>query len=312
MSVPQPGQYCFEQLHIDVARNTTDDFNPFHDPRRWQRVRGNPFGSTIVLGFQTEFLVSDLVERQRRQAGEDRVVQSAGLHFSNFEFRFAGALRPGERFSVEVRKTIDKTASDGGLSNRVMVRKQNHEPVLIGTQSETQRPRCSAQIDLSALPPLDQVADRAVIGERRYFLKRKHLTVSNGKNFVLAGLGTQQDYFDELDEFVQFPPVFTAALMSCGLLEKAWREGYDFEADPVVYTSHQISVDRRLQSALCSNDRIHLLVEGPLEVANGGGLGGRADGQQRYQVFGIVDGPAVLFRAGVQMAALRSMPGASV
>ncbi|MGB5637745.1 MAG: hypothetical protein WBM63_01375, partial [Sedimenticolaceae bacterium] len=60
------GSYCFEQLHIDVARNTTDDFNPFHDPKRWQQICNNPFGSTIVLGFQTEFLVSDLVTRQRR------------------------------------------------------------------------------------------------------------------------------------------------------------------------------------------------------------------------------------------------------
>jgi hypothetical protein len=35
MSVPQ-GPFCFEQLHIDVARITTDDFNPFHDPK-WGR-----------------------------------------------------------------------------------------------------------------------------------------------------------------------------------------------------------------------------------------------------------------------------------
>ena len=67
MSVPQ-GPYCFEQLHIDVARNTTDDFNPFHDPKRWQRIRNNPFGSTIVLGFQTEFLVSDLVSSKNAGA----------------------------------------------------------------------------------------------------------------------------------------------------------------------------------------------------------------------------------------------------
>ena len=56
----------FEQLHIDIARNSTDDFNPFHDPRRWQDIQGNPFGSPIALGFQLEFLVADLIERQRR------------------------------------------------------------------------------------------------------------------------------------------------------------------------------------------------------------------------------------------------------
>ena len=209
MSVPQ-GPYCFEQLHIDVARNTTDDFNPFHDPKRWLRIRNNPFGSTIVLGFQTEFLVSDLVSRKRRREG-------------------------------------------GGV-----------------------------------------------------------LSDSLGLNFVLAGLGTQQDYFDELDEFVSFPPVFTAALLSCGLLEKAWQEGYDFEADPVVYTTHQISVDKRLQRALRGNDCLHLLIEGPLEAPAGSGLGNSGMDQQLYHVFGVVMGPAILFRAKVQMAALHTMLAAAV
>ena len=26
----------FNQLHIDVARNATDDFNLFHDSKKWQ------------------------------------------------------------------------------------------------------------------------------------------------------------------------------------------------------------------------------------------------------------------------------------
>ncbi len=308
MSVSQPGPYRFEQLHIDVARNTTDDFNPFHDPERWQNIRRNPFGSTIVLGFQTEFLVSDLVARLRRQAGEEAALDGLGLHFSNFEFRFAGALRPGEPFDVDVRRTIDRTHSGHGLSNRVVVRKQTGEPVLLGTQSETPEPRCGAAIDLSALPALEEVADRTLIDGSGYFLKRKYLTTSNGKNFVLAGLGSQPDYFDELTEFVRFPPLFPAALMSCALLEKAWCEGYDFEADPVVYTSHQISVDRRQQGRLYSNERLHLLVEGPIASDPGGGLARGAQEQQSYRVFGIVDGPAVLFRARVQLATLHALP----
>jgi len=311
MSVPQ-GQYCFEQLHVDVARNTTDDFNPFHDPKRWQRIRNNPFGSTIVLGFQTEFLVSDLVSRKRRREGGGILSESLGLNFSNFEFRFAGALKPGDHFQVDVRKTVDKTGSGGGLSNRVLVRKHDRELVLMGTQSETAKPRFLADTDLTGLPPLDDLPDRQMIAGTPYFLKRKFLNTSNGKNFVLAGLGTQQDYFDELDEFVSFPPVFTAALLSCGLLEKAWQEGYDFEADPVVYTSHQISVDKRLQRALRGNDCLHLLIEGPLEAPAGSGLGNSGTDQQLYHVFGMVMGPAILFRAKVQMAALHTMLAAAV
>ncbi len=43
---------CFQQIHIEVARNATDDFNPFHDKNRWQNVASNPFGGPIVLGFK--------------------------------------------------------------------------------------------------------------------------------------------------------------------------------------------------------------------------------------------------------------------
>ena len=99
--------YRFEQLHIDVARNTTDDFNPFHDPQRWERIRGNPFGSTIALGFQTEFLISHLIRLQRQRSGEAERIERFALHFSNYEFMFAGALKPGEDFRVDIRKTID-------------------------------------------------------------------------------------------------------------------------------------------------------------------------------------------------------------
>lgn len=131
------GPYCFEQLHIDVARNSTDDFNPFHDPRRWQHIPDNPFGSTTVLGFQ----VSDLAFRQRRLHGELKGPEEHGLGLSNFEFRFAGVLKPCDRFDVDVRKTADKITTGGGLSNRVVVRKENPDLVLIGTQRETAEQR---------------------------------------------------------------------------------------------------------------------------------------------------------------------------
>ena len=48
----------FSQIHIDAARNASDDFNPFHDPYKWDAINNNPFGSTIVLGFQLEALAA--------------------------------------------------------------------------------------------------------------------------------------------------------------------------------------------------------------------------------------------------------------
>ena len=32
--------FCFRQIHVDAARNSTDDFNPFHEPRRCRDIRG--------------------------------------------------------------------------------------------------------------------------------------------------------------------------------------------------------------------------------------------------------------------------------
>ena len=49
--------FCFQQIHIDVARNATNDYNPFHDPHKYQLIRGNPYDGTIVLGFQIECLI---------------------------------------------------------------------------------------------------------------------------------------------------------------------------------------------------------------------------------------------------------------
>jgi hypothetical protein len=298
-----PGRYCFQQLHIDVARNTTDDFNPFHDPARWRAIRGNPFGSTIVLGFQTAFLVSDLIERRHRvglgiTAGTDH-----GLNFSNYEFRFVGALRPAEHFDVELRNTVDKIASNGGLSTRAVLRKDDNTPVLMGVQSESAAPRFLKDVDLSNLPDLSRQPDRTLIHGGRFFLKRKFLTTSNGKNFVLAGLGRQQDYFDELADYVFFPPMFTAALSSCALLEKAWQQGYDFHLNPVVYSHHEISVDRRLQSTLRSNEPLHLLVEGPLEENPTPHTDPNALAQ-RYRVFGVIRENAILFSALFRLARL--------
>ena len=299
--------YCFERLHVEVARHATDDFNPFHDPRRWQQIAGNPFGATIVLGFQLAFLASDLVRRRQREAAASQRITDHGLHFCNYEFLFANALRPGEPFRVEVKPTLDGTARGGGLSNRILVRTAEGRPVLTGTQSETAAPRFLADTPPTGLPLLDRLPDRIPVPGSPYFLKRKFMNTSNGKNFALASLADPQDYFDELSERVQVPPLVTAALLSSALLEKSWREHYDFIADPVVYTRHQITIDRRLQRQLRSNERLHFLEEGPLAVPPTGGLGGTGVQQHLHRCFGLVQGSQLLLRANLYTAPLRAM-----
>ena len=68
-NMPDTAEYSFGQIHIDGARNSTDDFNPFHDPNRFDRILRNPYPLPIVLGFQLECLCGYLVERLR-PAGE--------------------------------------------------------------------------------------------------------------------------------------------------------------------------------------------------------------------------------------------------
>ena len=66
-----PGKLpSFHPIHIDVARNATDDFNPFHDKNRWQRVAGNPFSGPILLGFQLECLIEDQLLQYRKRHNE--------------------------------------------------------------------------------------------------------------------------------------------------------------------------------------------------------------------------------------------------
>jgi hypothetical protein len=144
--------------------------------------------------------------------------------------------------------------------------------------------------------------------QQRYFLKRKFMSTGHGKNFLAGSLVDQHYYFDEIENRVQFPAMFPAALLSCALLEKAKQEkNYAFETNPVVYTSHNISVDRRLLQTLKSNDRLHLLVANVEIVPAGKGLGKKAFPQQLHRCFGLLDGNKILFRAEVVMAPLQAM-----
>ena len=296
--------YVFDQLHIDVARNSTDDFNPFHDPLRFSRITGNPFDAPIALGFQLEFLAADRVLRHR---AAEPATRDELPPYSNYEFNFPGALRAGEAFDIDVRRTVDKTASGGGLSNRVVVRKIDGSPVLIGTQSRTAAPRVDAGPDLDSIPAPRDIPDRSFVPASGLFLKRKFLTTSNAKNFALGALCRQQDYIDELAEQIHFAPLFTASLLSCALLERGLALGHDFEAAPMVYTNHQISVQMPRQERLRSNDALHFLIAPPEPVGQSGGLGRVSVAQQLFHCAALLDDGSVLLRARVQLAALDAL-----
>ncbi|HEB97049.1 MAG TPA: hypothetical protein ENI96_11540 [Sedimenticola thiotaurini] len=293
------------QLHIDAARNSTDDFNPFHDPHKWRRIDANPFGGPIALGFQLETLAVHRVEWHHRQNGEDARARTAGLGFGNFDYGFADVIRPGEAFELVVRPTNDRIRERGELSNRVTIR-SGRRLVMLGHQRETAVPLVHGEADFTHLGDLSRAPDRSLVGEG-LFLKRKFMNTSNAKNFLLGSLVDQYHYFDELEDRVCFPTLFPVALISCALLEKALAGGYDFYRRPMVYTAHQVTVDRALQAQLKSNDRLHILVRGPEPVPGRKGLGKSDIPQQMHHCFGLVEGNRILFRARVAMALLQDV-----
>ena len=298
------------QLHIDAARNSTDDFNPFHDPYKWDRIQSNPFGSPIALRFQLEALAAHQVELRRAANGEAELLAGHGLGFSNYQFSFADVVRPGEQIEVEVRPSSNKIDAAGEISNRVSLRK-GRKLVILGSQRESRRPLVASTVDISQIGDLAGIPDRSYLPGDRVFLKRKYMNTSNAKNFLVGSMVDQHYYFDELEGRARFPALFPVALLSCALLEKAWHEGYDFYRRPMVYTSHAISLDRTLLSELKSNDCLHILVRGPEKVEGRKGLGRSALPQTRYDCLGLVDGNGVLFGAQVTMALLEHVVAAA-
>ena len=295
-----------EQIHIDVVRNATDDFNPFHDLNRWQNIHANPFPGPIALGFQLAGLALDRIAQHRHSTGESGLPREHGLHFSNYQFTFAGAVLSGSKLDVQVRKTGNRIESRGELSNRVTV-KQDGKLALMGMRSDARRPTITFETPAELSSGVRAIPDRTLLPSSCYFLKRKHLMTSNGKNFCAGSLMPQHHYFDELAERIYFPPSFILSLVSCALLERAWSEGHDFEERPYVYTRHSFSFDKRLQRQLRSNDSIHLLVSQALEREAEGGLGGSDIPQIQHRCIGILNDDQVLFRGEVGLSELHAI-----
>jgi len=285
----------FAQIHIDVARNTTDDFNPFHDKNRWQRIANNPFPAPIALGFQLECLIENHMRLYRMQQGENALIESEGLRFSHYECKFVNAVQAGQEIEVIIKDSRYKPGNNPTLSNRVSL-KADGKLAVAGYKRESSSPLSLPDIDLAALGDLNQAQDRSFLTDKDVFLKRKYMTTSNAKNFLSSALVEQSDYIDELDDRVQFPEIFPCALLSCALLERAMRQGHDFEQEPMVYKSHTISIDREYLRQLRSNDVLHLLSRHTDPAAQ----------TPVYDCFGVIGSERVLFRARIDLMPLAS------
>lgn len=291
----------FTQLHIDVARNSTDDFNLFHDSKHWHKIKDNPFKGPITLGFQLESLIEGKIEHIRNLAGEQDLIAHHDLFFSNYQFAFANAIKAGQRIEVDIKPSQFKLEPSRVLSNRVAV-KSDGALALMGYKKETAEPLYLVEADFSSLGDLRLQTDRSFLGNG-YFLKRKFMTTSNAKNFLCGSLRDQTEFFDELQDKVRFPEMFPCALLSSALLEKALKKQHDFEKNPMVYTSHKISLDRRLLSQLKSNDALHILIR-PMATSTEHDFGESQPTALDYECYGLIGNNALLFRALISLAPL--------
>jgi acyl dehydratase len=259
----------YTQAHIDAARFATDDFNPFHDKRRWQKIAGNPFSGPLVLGFQLAALVEEAVRQHRLEHGEATLIARHALHYSNYQLSFAAAVVPGQTVQAEVRHSKLDVGGNPQLGNRVVLRADG-TPALLGFKRESAEPLLS----LTA-PPLGAIAlrawpDRSYLPDGRTFLKRKFPMTGNAKTFLLGAGVEPSVHIDEIENRVGFPEMFPLSYLSCALLERGRHAGHDFTAAPLVYVAHRYSLDRRHLATLASNDVLHLLVHEPvLEGAEG-------------------------------------------
>ncbi len=285
----------FQQIHIDIARNATDDFNLFHDPHKWHEIKQNPFGGPIVLGFQLESFVENIISHYRVQNNELETISKKGLHFSNYQFTFANAVKPEQQVNVDIKKSQVKEI-DGKivLSNRIVV-KTDDQLALMGYKKESTQPLFLADADFSNIGQLHSLSDRSYIPETGFFLKRKFMNTSNAKNFLCGSFADQSEYFDELNNTANFPEIFPCSMVSCALLEKALKNNHDFKKDPMVYTTHKISLDSYLLSKLKSNDALHILIKDlPTE-------------QNSYECYGLIHNNQILYRGIISLATLESI-----
>ena len=297
--------FVFDQIHIEVARNASDDFNLFHDKHKWLQVTHNPFKGPIVLGFQLNTLIEYQMRLFREANHEDKIIAENHLNFSNYQIIFVNALRPRQEISLEIKKTLINTIPELTLTNRVAIKSQG-KTILLGYKKETKSPLFLRDTDLSTLPDLNAVADKTMVPGTDFFLKRKWLHSGNVKNFLSGSLAEQSDYFDELTQLAKFPEVFPCCLTSGALLEKAQLENHDFKRNPMVYTSQDISVDRSLLSELKNNDKLHILVKQLPESAENT-LNHTSVLLRTYECYGVLEDRSILFRIKLNLVPLEEI-----
>ena len=128
----------------------------------------------------------------------------------------------------------------------------------------------------------------------------------NVKNFLSGSLAEQSDYFDDLAHIANYPEIFPCSLTSGVLLEKAQLENHNFKMNPMVYTSHDISIDRFLLKQIKNSDKVYILVKQLPENKNNT-LNNSAVLLRTYECYGLLANKEVLFRIKLNLAPLEEI-----
>jgi hypothetical protein len=294
-------KFSLDLVHIDVARNATDDFNLFHDKKQWQQIIGNPFRGPIALGFQLECFIEDYIKQYRQQNDELKILEQHKLKFSNYSFNFVGVARPKDNLTAIIKKSRMSSDDKMILSNRVVI-KNEQGIVLIGFKSESNEPLFAIEQGFCPTLISGDVFDRTTIGKSDYFYKRKYTTNSNAKNFLTGSHVEQSNYFDEVNDKILFPETYCTSLISCALLERGKANGLDFKRNPMVYTSHKITVHSENVAKLRSDQQLHILVGPPIN--NPASIKDRGSALVTHLCVGLNQDKNVLFQGEIELAPL--------
>lgn len=294
-------------MHIEAARNSTDDFNLFHDKNRWHKIKNNPFKGTIALGFQLGCFVEDQVNRspknyvQQLNNAEKANVSSKPLNFSQYDLTFAGTVKPGDSISLVVRDgRLSDISGTECFSNRIAL-KANGKTVLLGYKRQTSDHIIKGITLLPELSDIINSKDRCFITPEQYFVKRKYMIVGNAKNFLTSSFAEQSEYIDEFDDKVSFPEMYPLSLLSSALLERAQAVGQDLIKDPMIYISHKLSIDKNVLKTLKSNHSLNIVVAPPQKSDD------KNSAYETHQCTCVLSTQEILFHAEIQLAPLSSL-----
>lgn len=252
--------YRLSQFHIESARNSTDDFNLFHDKNRWSWIESNPFSGPIALGFQLGCFIETQIEKVELSEIKNEQHHRSDYPFSVFEFTFAGVVNPGDDISLEVKRGKQSQSENGRVYSNRLLLKANGKPVILGTKRESEYCPIALPDCLPKNTDWGLRADRTFDSNSQYFLKRKYMIVGNAKNFLTSAFAEQSNYIDEFADKVCFPQMYPMSLLSSALLERAQAIGHDLVKDPMIYANHKLCIDKRQLAELKSNDVLNILV----------------------------------------------------